>query len=113
MKDQSTIGKLWLAAKALGPLIPTTGECSPSDLFPARAMLTIHPLRRDMSFIPLITGEHQNDGDVNTITEMDHPVQSVLGGMRVQRMSLVQSLRQYAFVYRGEFTLDSQPPVDF
>jgi len=68
-------------------------------------MLIFNLLHRDMSFIPLITGEHQNDGEVNTITEMDHPVQSVLGGMRVQRMSLVQSLRQYAFVYRGEHTL--------
>lgn len=56
-----------------------------------------------MSFIPLITGEHQNDGEVNSISEMERPVQNVLGGMRVQRMSLVQSLRQYAFVYRGEW----------
>ena len=65
-----------------------------------------------MSFIPLITGEHQNDGDINSITEMDHPVQNVLGGMRVQRMSLVQSLRQYAFVYRGEFETANQLSVD-
>jgi protein-tyrosine phosphatase len=36
------------------------------------------------------------------ISEMDNPVQSVLEGMRVQRMSLVQSLRQFVFVHRGE-----------
>lgn len=56
----------------------------------------------EMSFVPLITGEQQNDGEVHSISDMERPVQNVLGGMRVQRMSLVQSLRQYAFVYRGE-----------
>ena len=36
------------------------------------------------------------------ISEMENPIASVLEGMRVQRMSLVQSLRQYLFVHRGE-----------
>nr|XP_018262955.1 uncharacterized protein I303_04444 [Kwoniella dejecticola CBS 10117]OBR85113.1 hypothetical protein I303_04444 [Kwoniella dejecticola CBS 10117] len=35
------------------------------------------------------------------ISEMEHPVASVLEGMRVQRMSLVQTLRQYLFVHRA------------
>lgn len=35
------------------------------------------------------------------ISTMENPVWEVLEGMRVQRMSLVQSLRQYVFVYRG------------
>lgn len=35
------------------------------------------------------------------LSEMENPVLEVLEGMRVQRMSLVQSLRQYVFVYRG------------
>jgi len=36
------------------------------------------------------------------ISEMENPIAFVLEGMRVQRMSLVQSLRQYLFVHRGE-----------
>ena len=36
------------------------------------------------------------------ISEIENPIASVLEGMRVQRMSLVQSLRQYLFVHRGE-----------
>lgn len=34
---------------------------------------------------------------------MDNPVLDVLEGIRVQRMSLVQSLRQFVFVHRGMF----------
>jgi protein-tyrosine phosphatase len=30
------------------------------------------------------------------------PIAAVLEGMRTQRMSLVQSLRQYLFVHKGE-----------
>jgi hypothetical protein len=45
------------------------------------------------------------------LSEMEHPVLEVLEGIRVQRMSLVQSLRQFVFVHRGQsfslFTLDS------
>jgi len=33
--------------------------------------------------------------------EMENPVLEVLEGIRVQRMSLVQSLRQFVFVHRG------------
>lgn len=36
------------------------------------------------------------------ITDMPEPVKNVLENMRIQRMSLCQSLRQYAFVYRCE-----------
>lgn len=36
------------------------------------------------------------------LSEMDHPVLDVLEGIRVQRMSLVQSLRQFVFVHRGQ-----------
>ncbi|WVF71381.1 hypothetical protein IAT40_006185 [Kwoniella sp. CBS 6097] len=51
------------------------------------------------------------------ITEMENPVSEVLEGMRVQRMSLVQSLRQYLFVHRAIFTnylrmLDEERRVD-
>ena len=34
--------------------------------------------------------------------EMENPVLEVLEGIRVQRMSLVQSLRQFVFVHRGQ-----------
>jgi len=37
------------------------------------------------------------------LSEMEHPVLEVLEGIRVQRMSLVQSLRQFVFVHRGQF----------
>ena len=33
------------------------------------------------------------------------PVAYVLEGMRIQRMSLVQSLRQYMFVHKGQLPL--------
>lgn len=36
------------------------------------------------------------------VSEMQDPVMNVLEGMRIQRMSLCQSLRQYLFVYRCE-----------
>ncbi|KAK8864617.1 hypothetical protein IAR55_001867 [Kwoniella newhampshirensis] len=35
------------------------------------------------------------------VSQMENPVLSVLEGMRVQRMSLVQTLRQYLFVHRA------------
>jgi protein tyrosine phosphatase len=39
------------------------------------------------------------------LDEMDNPVLEVLEGIRVQRMSLVQSLRQFVFVHRGQSSL--------
>jgi protein-tyrosine phosphatase len=36
------------------------------------------------------------------LRDMENPILDILQGMRVQRMSLVQSLRQFVFVHRGE-----------
>lgn len=69
---------------------------------------TISELGAEMSFIPMITGHTPNERDINPISDMKNPVEDVLAGMRVQRMSLVQSLRQYAFVYRGKHTMHKQ-----
>jgi hypothetical protein len=52
-----------------------------------------------------ITKSHERHRPPSPVTETNglSPVAIVLEGMRMQRMSLVQSLRQYLYVHRGEF----------
>jgi hypothetical protein len=65
-------------------------------------LLLISNLVDEIESIPRITARRRELLDPSPVLEMSHPVQSILGNMRVQRMSLCQSLRQYLFVYRGK-----------
>ncbi|TYJ57758.1 hypothetical protein B9479_001612 [Cryptococcus floricola] len=49
---------------------------------------------------PVISSDRRHRSP-SPISRLNHPVSSVLEGMRVQRMSLVQTLRQYLFVHRA------------
>ncbi|KAJ9095997.1 hypothetical protein QFC21_005360 [Naganishia friedmannii] len=61
-----------------------------------------YDLVNEIETIPKITARNKDvAGDPSPILEKPQPVQAILGNMRVQRMSLCQSLRQYLFVYRG------------
>lgn len=48
-----------------------------------------------------MTQSHRPHRQPKSISSMREPILDVLKGMRVQRMSLVQSLRQYLFVHRA------------
>lgn len=56
----------------------------------------------EIESIPKITARRKELLDPSPVLEMSQPVKSILSNMRVQRMSLCQSLRQYLFVYRGK-----------
>lgn len=56
----------------------------------------------EIESIPKITARRKEVLDPSPVLEMSQPVKSILSNMRVQRMSLCQSLRQYLFVYRGK-----------
>ncbi|WVQ73920.1 hypothetical protein IAR50_003501 [Cryptococcus sp. DSM 104548] len=49
---------------------------------------------------PIVSSDRRHRSP-SPISRLEHPVSSVLEGMRVQRMSLVQTLRQYLFVHRA------------
>jgi hypothetical protein len=51
-----------------------------------------------------ITQSHKPHRVATPLSSMKEPILEVLQGMRVQRMSLVQSLRQYLFVHRAIIT---------
>lgn len=57
----------------------------------------------EIESIPKITARRKEVLDPSPVLEKSQPVKSILSNMRVQRMSLCQSLRQYLFVYRGKF----------
>jgi protein tyrosine phosphatase len=64
---------------------------------------------RDQPIFGTASGKRHREA--SPICEMDNPVLEVLEGMRVQRMSLVQSLRQFVFVHKG--TLKLSPSLSF
>ena len=49
-----------------------------------------------------ISGPNERPRSPTPLDDMQTPVLEVLESMRVQRMSLVQSLRQFVFAYKGE-----------
>lgn len=63
-----------------------------------------HDQRKDLPTPPTITKSHRRHRDPTPLSQMDNPVPSILESMRIQRMSLVQSLRQYVFVHRAIIT---------
>ncbi|WWC69963.1 uncharacterized protein I206_103907 [Kwoniella pini CBS 10737] len=74
-----------------------------SDLLPLEARHARNAAANDKDSnvpMPIIRSDTKHRSP-SPITEMPNPVASVLEGMRVQRMSLVQSLRQYLFVHRA------------
>lgn len=50
--------------------------------------------------VPMVFG-NRTEREPTPLAEMENPVLDVLESMRVQRMSLVQSLRQFVFAYKG------------
>ncbi|WWC94473.1 hypothetical protein V866_001319 [Kwoniella sp. B9012] len=70
-----------------------------SDMLPPDAMSQNNG-KDSNAPMPIIRSDIQHRTPT-PISEMENPVASVLEGMRVQRMSLVQSLRQYLFVHRA------------
>ncbi|WWC89099.1 uncharacterized protein L201_004017 [Kwoniella dendrophila CBS 6074] len=72
-----------------------------SEMLPMDARISKMTPNKDANApMPIIRSDTRHRTP-SPISEMKDPVASVLEGMRVQRMSLVQSLRQYLFVHRA------------
>ncbi|WVW84244.1 hypothetical protein I302_106274 [Kwoniella bestiolae CBS 10118] len=71
-----------------------------SDMLPPDAMSKNANTQNSNAPMPIIRSDTRNRNP-SPVSEMANPIASVLEGMRVQRMSLVQSLRQYLFVHRA------------
>jgi len=78
----------------------STGPASPAvDEKPSDQMIThSDAFEFEMGRMPTVADSKTTP---SPITDMPEPVKNVLENMRIQRMSLCQSLRQYAFVYRS------------
>ncbi|WRT66591.1 uncharacterized protein IL334_003550 [Kwoniella shivajii] len=73
-----------------------------SEFLPLEAKLGAEkPGRSQGGSSMILTKSNLRHRTPSPVSEMEDPVASVLEGMRVQRMSLVQSLRQYLFVHRA------------
>lgn len=105
---------------------PTSGDTPSSSLYidkrtssPLRQSVTPEAIESppqtdiesNLGFIDLVTDmnraaqfapDRERSRDPTPISAMPAPVKSTLAGIRMQRMSLCQSLRQYLFVYRCE-----------
>lgn len=88
-----------------------TGGSLPAEcVFDILSSHVLTSARNDILQDPLpLSNSHGVARQPSPINEMDDPIQTVLEGMRVQRMSLCQSLRQYLFVYRGTFLGSARP----
>jgi len=83
------------------PSAAPSAAVSPEDEAPGDTITDSDNFVFEMGKFTRITDSHGRPRTPTPITDMPEPVKNVLEGMRIQRMSLCQSLRQYAFVYRS------------
>ncbi|EIW70551.1 hypothetical protein M231_07763 [Tremella mesenterica] len=82
-----------------------------ASAFTSSEKLSSEHLHKTLPTPPAITKSQERHRAPTPLSLMENPIPAVLESMRVQRMSLVQSLRQYVFVHRAIITYCLQFPI--